>query len=84
MISVGILIMHDFEVTGYELISKDGEKHFNVCYGCYEEKITELREKHNIEHEFPIFYSDETTSIFTCEFCQEPIEQKLIKRVKPY
>ena len=76
--------MHDLEVTGYELISKDGEIHFNVCYGCYEEKITELRKTHNIIFEFPIFYSDETTSILTCEFCQEPIEQILIKRVKPY
>ena len=84
MISVGILIMHDFEVTGYELISKDGEIHFNVCYGCYEEKITELREKHNIEHEFPIYYSDETDSISKCECCKDPIEQILKKRVKPY
>lgn len=79
MISVGILIMHDFEVTGYELISKDGEKHFNVCYGCYEEKITELRETHNIEHEYPIFYSDGDKSVSNCEICKEPIKQILKK-----
>lgn len=68
--------MHDLEVTGYELISKDGETHLNVCYGCYEEKITELREKDNIEHEYPIFYSDGDKSVSNCEICKDPIEQK--------
>jgi len=67
--------MHNLEVTGYELISKDGEIHYNVCYGCYEEKITELRETQDIEHEYPIYYSDGDKSVSTCEICEDQIEQ---------
>lgn len=76
MISFRILIMHDLEVTGYELISKDGEIHFNVCYGCYEDKIPELRKTYNIEYEYPIFYSDRDKSVSNCELCKDTIEQK--------
>lgn len=72
-------MMHDFEVTGYELISKDGETHIYVCYECFEEKIPELRETHNIKQEFPIYYSDEIGSLSKCDFCKDSIEQTLKK-----
>lgn len=70
--------MHDFEVTGYELISKDGETHLIVCYGCYENLIPKLRDEHNIKHEHPINYSDEAKSVSTCELCKDPIPQIIV------
>ncbi len=70
--------MLDFEVTGYELISKNGETHLIVCYGCYENLIPNLRDGHNIELENPINYSDEAKTISTCEFCKDPIAQIIV------
>ena len=70
--------MHDFEVIGYELISKEGDIHLIVCYGCYENLIPKLRDDHNIEYEHPIYYSDKSKTIPTYELYKEPIPQIIV------
>jgi len=72
----------NFENTGYILDISGGESYIIVCYGCYEEKITFLRDEQDITSEDPIFLGDEYESIPVCEVCNDEIGVTLIEGCK--
>ena len=63
-----------YEVTGMVVYIDGGKSYFVWCKNCYDKNIDDVRKKHGLTRDSPIFYGSEVDYKMTCEDCKETID----------
>lgn len=55
-----------------------GKSYVMLCKQCYDDSIDDIRQKHGLTNDVPIFLSSEFDSEQVCEYCKEVIDCEII------
>lgn len=67
-----------YEVTGIVVYIDGGKSYFLYCKQCYDDLINDIRKKHGLTRDVPIFLSSEFDYEPVCEQCKEIIDCEVI------